>query len=54
MSSKGEGESLLFVNTGQMSNIEVCVDLFSKLDVEGTFDWLTMGNVKRLDTSQSR
>ena len=50
----GEGDSSLFANMGKMSDIEGWVVSFSKPDVGGTFNWLTMGNVGRLDTSLSR
>ena len=53
-SSTGEGTLLLFANTGKMYAIEGWVVSFSKQDAEGTFNWLTMGDVGRLDTSLSR
>ena len=52
-SLSGEGASSLFTNTGKMSAIEGLVVSFSNPNLEGTFSWLTMGDVDRLDTSLS-
>ena len=45
------GPRRFFANARKMSDTEGWVDSFSKPDVEGTFDWLTMGDLGRLDKS---
>ena len=45
---------MFFAYTGKMSSIEGLGVSFLNPNVEGTFNWLTMGDMGRLDTSLSR
>ena len=52
--SMGDSASSLFSNTGNMSDVEGLGVSFSNPYVVGTFNWVTMGDGSKLDTSLSR
>ena len=49
-----DSASSLFANTGKMSDVEGLGVSFSNPNLVGTFNWVTMGDGSRLDTSLSR